>query len=56
MPLSNKEIIATVKRHKHSIDIKTIGISNENTLLDTRIYKAELTGVAVEELSANTIE
>ena len=55
MPLSDKEVTATVKRHKRDINGKPIDISNENPLLDTRLYEVELLDGAVEELDVNAI-
>ena len=55
MPLGDKEVITTFKRHKRNINDKTIFISNESFLLDMRLYKVELPDVAVESLSTNTI-
>ena len=55
MPIVDKEVIATVKWRKHNNNGKTIIIYNENPLLDMRLYKVDLSDVAVELLSANTI-
>ena len=56
MTLGDMEVIATVKRHKRDINVKPIGISDDNPFLDTRLYEAELPDVAVEELASNVIE
>ena len=53
MSLGDEEVIATVKRRKRDNNGKPIEIYNNNTLLDTGLYKVELTDGAVEELSAN---
>ena len=55
LPLGDKEVIAKVKRRKRDTNGKTIGISNDNPLLDTRLYRFELPDGAVEELAANAI-
>ena len=55
MLLGEKEVITTFKRHKRNINDKTIFISNENILLDMRLYEVDLPDVSVESLSANTI-
>ena len=55
IPLGDEEVIATVKRRKRKINVKPIGISNDNPLLDTRLYKVDLPNVSVEELSTNAI-
>ena len=53
MPLRDKEVIATFKWCKQNNNGKPIGISNDNQILNTRIYEFELLGGAVEEFSAN---
>ena len=55
IPIVDKEVVATVKWRKHNNNGKTISIYNENLLLDMRLYKFDLSDVAVEELSAKTI-
>ena len=55
MPISDKEVIATLKRPKRGNSVKLIGISNDNPLLDTRLYEVELPNSSVEELVTNTI-
>ena len=55
MSLGDKEAITTVKGKMRDINGKTIGIYNENILLDTRLYELELLDGAVEELAANAI-
>ena len=55
MSLADEDIIATAKRRKRGINGKPIGISNDNPLLDTNLYKVELPDGAVEELVANAI-
>ena len=41
--LGGEEVITTFNQRKHNINGKTIGISNDNPLLDTRIYEVEMT-------------
>ena len=48
MPLDGKYLIGTVKRFKRNINEKPIIISNDNPLLDTRLYRVELTDDDVE--------
>ena len=48
MSLADEDIIATAKRRKRGINGKPIGISNDNPLLDTRIYEVEMTDGSVE--------
>ena len=55
IPLGDEEVIDMVKWHKIDINGKPIGISNENPILDTRLYRVELPDGAVEELSVNAI-
>ena len=55
IPLGDEEVITTVKRPKHDNRGKSIGISNDNPLLNTRLYKVEIPDGAIEELSANAI-
>ena len=55
IPLSDKEVISMVKWRKRDTNGKPVGISNKIPLLYTRLYKVELHGGAVEELSVNTI-
>ena len=55
MPLCDKELITTVKWHKRDINGKPIGTSNDNPLLDTRLYKVDMPDGTVEELVVNSI-
>ena len=50
-----EEVIVTVKRRKSNINGKPIVISNDNLLLDTRLYEVDLPDGAIVELSANAI-
>ena len=47
--LGDKEVFTTVKRCKRDINGIPIGISNDNPLLDMKLYKVQLPDGAVEE-------
>ena len=55
IPLDDEEVIATVSRRQRKINGKPIGISNDNSLLNMRLYKVQLPDGVVEELAANSI-
>ena len=55
VPFGDEEVIAMVKWRKRYTNGKTIGISNDYPLLDTRLYGVELPDGTVEELAANAI-
>ena len=55
VPFGDEEVIAMVKWRKRYTNGKTISISNDYPLLDTRLYGVELPDGTVEELAANAI-